>query len=332
VLWDLAAGKEKYRWTSSAASIEPGHSVGWSSNSGLLALPDMNADLKPFDSDHGIAVIDVATGQRTALFPARWDAERAVQISPDGKLLATTGSGEGVRLFDLAAQTNIFSDPVGNPMLAASFSPDGRYLVAGSGMGGALLIYEITYEGSKINVNKKGTSAQNIGAELHQVDFAPDGNRALASSRGGVALWDATNWTTFKNLPGCEGRLSRDGTRVALVREESSDIVELWDLDVLAKTMAFPAVHETAPSPAPPNEVTRRSGNMNECISNLRRIDAAKQIWALEKGKHNADTPTMDDLRPYLAGAVLVCPDGGVYTIGTVGEKPTCSIPGHVLH
>jgi hypothetical protein len=25
------------------------------------------------------------------------------------------------------------------------------------------------------------------------------------------------------------------------------------------------------------------------------------------------------------------CPAGGVYTIGTLGDKPTCSLPGHVL-
>jgi len=75
--------------------------------------------------------------------------------------------------------------------------------------------------------------------------------------------------------------------------------------------------------------------SMNACINNLRLIDAAKQQWALENRKQNTDTPTMDDLRPYLGhgpnGDLPVCPDGGVYTVGTVSEKPTCSISGHVL-
>jgi myosin heavy subunit len=73
----------------------------------------------------------------------------------------------------------------------------------------------------------------------------------------------------------------------------------------------------------------------NACINNLRLIDSAKQQWALENRKQATDTPTMDDLKPYIGhgpnGELPACPDGGVYTIGTVAEKPTCNIPGHVL-
>jgi hypothetical protein len=64
-------------------------------------------------------------------------------------------------------------------------------------------------------------------------------------------------------------------------------------------------------------------------------MDAAKQQWALEYRKQTSDTPAMSDLQPYLGrgpnGELPVCPDGGVHTSGNVGEKPTCSIPGHVL-
>jgi RNA polymerase sigma factor (sigma-70 family) len=80
------------------------------------------------------------------------------------------------------------------------------------------------------------------------------------------------------------------------------------------------------------NSVTSKA---NACINNLRLIDASKQQWALEFRKQSTDTPTADDLRPYLGrgvnGELPVCPDGGVYTFGTVGEKPTCSVQGHVL-
>jgi len=80
------------------------------------------------------------------------------------------------------------------------------------------------------------------------------------------------------------------------------------------------------------NEKAQR---MNACINNLRLFDAAKQQWALEQRRTANDTPTMNDLQPYLGcgptGEMPSCPDGGVYTIGTVGEKPGCSIPGHVL-
>jgi hypothetical protein len=79
----------------------------------------------------------------------------------------------------------------------------------------------------------------------------------------------------------------------------------------------------------------KEASYLNACINNLRIIDASKQQWALEHRKQNTDIPTVDDVRPYMGrgpnGEMPTCPDGGVYTIGAVGEKPTCSIPTHVL-
>jgi len=76
----------------------------------------------------------------------------------------------------------------------------------------------------------------------------------------------------------------------------------------------------------------RAASQRTTCIANLRLIYAAKQAWALEKNKTDADTPTEQDLLPYIkGGAFPVCPSGGVYTIGAVGQAPSCSIPGHIL-
>jgi hypothetical protein len=87
---------------------------------------------------------------------------------------------------------------------------------------------------------------------------------------------------------------------------------------------------------AVPNFVgARTTAQENVCINNLRMIDDAKQQWALENHKKNTDTPTWDDLKPFLDAGPnaprLVCPQGGTYTIGTIADKPTCTIPGHVL-
>ena len=70
----------------------------------------------------------------------------------------------------------------------------------------------------------------------------------------------------------------------------------------------------------------------NACINNLRQIDAAKQQWALENKKAADAVPTAQDLLPYFKDGIFpVCPSGGIYAIGTVGEVPTCSVPGHAL-
>jgi hypothetical protein len=82
-----------------------------------------------------------------------------------------------------------------------------------------------------------------------------------------------------------------------------------------------------------PNFIKARdTAQTNACINNLRQIDAAKQQWALENGKKNDAIPTENDLTPYFKNHQMPrCVAGGVYTIGPVGEPPTCSVPGHQL-
>jgi len=70
----------------------------------------------------------------------------------------------------------------------------------------------------------------------------------------------------------------------------------------------------------------------NQCINNLRQIDAAKNEWALENNKPDGSVPTEQDIVQYLKNNVLpICPSGGTYTLNAVGVPPTCSISGHVL-
>lgn len=82
---------------------------------------------------------------------------------------------------------------------------------------------------------------------------------------------------------------------------------------------------------AVPNFVKARAvAQKNACINNLRQIDSAVQMWALEHKKPAESKPTLDDLKPYLT-ETLVCPAGGSYQLGMVSEKPTCSIADHKL-
>ena len=69
----------------------------------------------------------------------------------------------------------------------------------------------------------------------------------------------------------------------------------------------------------------------NACVNHLRQIDGGKQQWALENNRTNNDGVSWDDIRPYLKNS-LVCPQGGTYILGRVGETPRCSVGGtHAL-
>jgi hypothetical protein len=86
----------------------------------------------------------------------------------------------------------------------------------------------------------------------------------------------------------------------------------------------------------------RRSAKIATWRLNLEQIEVAKHEWADDRVSTTNDTPTLDDLRPYLSDWVtnhisltngeLVDPNGGVYTIGRVGELPSCLIGGRRVY
>ena len=82
-----------------------------------------------------------------------------------------------------------------------------------------------------------------------------------------------------------------------------------------------------------PNFVrARNTAQKNACINNLRQIDGAKQQWALENKKSDADVPVEADVQQYIKNNVYPhCPSGGKYTIGAVNVDPTCDQALHVL-
>jgi hypothetical protein len=83
----------------------------------------------------------------------------------------------------------------------------------------------------------------------------------------------------------------------------------------------------------------RRSAKISECVFNLQQIRYCKQQWAGNEEKTTNDVPTWDDLKPFFlprwSNNIPVCPSGGTYVIGRVGEDPTCPVGGKghaILH
>jgi len=72
---------------------------------------------------------------------------------------------------------------------------------------------------------------------------------------------------------------------------------------------------------------SRATPSAAPCINNLRQIESAKEQWKLEQQKTVNDVPTWEDLKSYFKQQP-VCPEGGTYAWGKVGELPKCSIGG----
>jgi hypothetical protein len=70
------------------------------------------------------------------------------------------------------------------------------------------------------------------------------------------------------------------------------------------------------------------------CVSNLKQIQSAKEMWMLEQRKTTNDVPPDSDLfggPPAFMFEKPTCPSAGTYTIGKVGEKAKCSVEDHTL-
>ncbi len=66
------------------------------------------------------------------------------------------------------------------------------------------------------------------------------------------------------------------------------------------------------------------------CLNNLRQMDGAKEMFALEHKLKPGDAVEPELLNPYFPGGIIPqCLAGGHYTIGPIGVYPVCSIPGH---
>ena len=102
----------------------------------------------------------------------------------------------------------------------------------------------------------------------------------------------------------------------------------------LVEIMIVVAIIGLLAAVAIPNLVkARKSAQKQACINNLKAIEGAKGIWALEMKKTDADVPTDADLfgPDKNISTKPSCPAGGTYDLRAVSEKPTCSTSEHVL-
>jgi len=102
--------------------------------------------------------------------------------------------------------------------------------------------------------------------------------------------------------------------------------------NLIAASAVVPAVFAAVALPAMAK--AKETSQRTTCLNNLMAIQGAKQQWAMDQKKSASAVPTWQDIQQYLGGrgaGSMRCPKGGDYTLGSVADLPTCSMPGHVL-
>lgn len=165
--------------------------------------------------------------REVAVLKGHSDRVFSVAYSPDGKMLASGGDDQTVKLWDTTTWRQIASlEGHAGGLLSVKFSPDGKTLASG-GDDRIVKLWDVA-------TRRERGAIRGHGGKIYSVAFSPDGNSlATASDDHTVKLWDvATGSAPFTDLKGHTDELnsvafSPNGTAVATASDDK--LVKLWD-------------------------------------------------------------------------------------------------------
>jgi WD40 repeat protein/transcriptional regulator with XRE-family HTH domain len=170
-LWEVATSKEIYVLRGHTGEITD---VAFSPNSlyALTASADLTAKLW-----------DITTGQEVRTLNGHSDDVLSVAFSPDGRYILTTVWGDNrAKLWESATGREVHAFNSSGLGRGATFSPDGKYVLAASGT---------TAELWEVASGQEIFSLSGHSNEIYSTAFSPDGKYMLTGSIDNTAiLWD----------------------------------------------------------------------------------------------------------------------------------------------
>ena len=172
--WDAATGKYLCSCLPPADRIP---AAAFSPDRKLVAFIDRR---DPTDQ-HTLRLLDLATGKDRNRFAGHESAVNSVSFSPDGKMLASTGTDGVTFLWELPEGREVWRIvPKDNDIGASAFSPSG--LLAAPGQSGRLELFDLDRRKSQAVFGDENTEY------CRNLAFSSDG-KTLAFAGAGHSLW-----------------------------------------------------------------------------------------------------------------------------------------------
>jgi RNA polymerase sigma factor (sigma-70 family) len=277
-VWNVATGQQLHALKLSDEERRGVTCLAFSPDGKTLAAGERILRYDEVELTSRVLLWDAMSGKKLREFPAHKYAVDSLAFSPDGLILASTGTfNKSVSLWDVETGKGLLELPCASPFGVAVFSPDGKTLAWGSSAGDVWL-WETATKKLRRKFSGHSTSVKSLA-------FSPDGRALVSASQDTTAMvWDVPGHKSTKAAP---PPFSRDKLRSLWNALADADAVEagrsIWAFSADPR-QAVPFIAERLRElpPADPQRIPQLVADLDSPNFKLREV-AEKRLEALGK-------------------------------------------------